>query len=85
MSRYILIIILVVLIYYIGKILVLNSPSNRAAPKEKPVPEAYLLNFDNAANRLKEDVQMLAGTIGSRSLFHPDNLPFLNVTVRKIR
>lgn len=52
----------------------MNSPSDRSAPKDKPVPEAYLINSNNVAQRLKEDVQMLAGTIGIRSIYHPDKL-----------
>lgn len=74
MSNYAFLIILVVLLYYFGKILYLNSPSDRTAPKDKPVPAAYIVNLSDAAKRLKDDVQMLAGTIGIRSIFHPDKL-----------
>lgn len=74
MNRYFLLIILAVLVYYFGKILYLNSPSDRTAPKDKPVPEAYLVNLNDSAKRMKDDVQMLAGTIGIRSIYHPDKL-----------
>ena len=74
MLNYILIIILIVLVYYFSKIIFLNSPSDRTAPKDKQVPAARLVDLDDAAKRLKEDVQMLAGTIGSRSIYEPDKL-----------
>ena len=74
MSHYILTIILVALVYYFGKLLYLNSPSDRTAPKDKPLPAAYVVNLEDSAKRMKDDVQMLAGTIGIRSIFQPDKL-----------
>lgn len=74
MTSYILITIIAILVFYFGKILYLNSPSDRTAPKNKPVPAAYIVNLSDTAKRLKDDVQMLAGTIGIRSIFHPDKL-----------
>lgn len=74
MNRYFLLIILSALVFYLVKLVLMNSPSDRSAPKDKPVPEAYLINPNDVAQRLKKDVQMLAGTIGIRSIYHPDKL-----------
>lgn len=74
MTHYILIIIFVALIYYFGKIFYLNSPSDRTVPKDRPVPSAYVIDLKDSAKRMKDDVQMLAGSIGIRSIFHPDKL-----------
>ena len=74
MTHYILIIILVALIYYFGKIFYLNSPSDRTVSKDTPVPPAYAIDLKDSAKRMKDDVQMLAGSIGIRSIFHPDKL-----------
>ncbi len=74
MVRFILVIILLVLVYYLAKLFLLNSPSDRSAPKNKPIPLAYLINGDDVKKRLKVDVEMLAGTIGVRSLFDPEKL-----------
>lgn len=74
MSRYVLLIILLTLLFYIVKLLLLNSPSDRSAPKDKPVPPGYQVNLKDTVERLKEDVQMLAGKIGERSIFSPVRL-----------
>lgn len=74
MVRSIIVIILLVLVYYLAKLFLLNSPSDRSAPKNKPIPLAYLINGDDVKKRLKVDVEMLAGTIGVRSLFDPEKL-----------
>lgn len=74
MVRLILTIILLVLVYYLAKLLLINSPSDRSAPKNVPIPLAYLVNDDDVKKRLRADVEMLAGTIGVRSLYHPGKL-----------
>jgi len=74
MIRYVLTIILLGLIYFIGRVILINSPSNRAAPKNKPISLAYLIDYGEVRQRIKEDVYMLAGKIGSRNLFYPHKL-----------
>ena len=74
MSPYVLIIILIALVYYFGKILYLNSPSDRTTPKDRTIPPVYVVNLGDSAKRMKDDVQMLAGNIGIRSIFHPYKL-----------
>ena len=74
MNYTILIIILLALIYYFAKLLILNSPSNNSTKKNRAIPEIYRIDFDNVKKGLKDDVQVLAETIGSRSIFQPKKL-----------
>ncbi len=74
MFRFVIAAIIIFMIFYLAKLLLINSPANRALPRNKPIPDEYRINQSDVAQRLKKDVQMIAGAIGTRSIFNSQKL-----------